>query len=65
MNSHNEIEQDHDGEPRRPATDAELVLADRLYTRHGPVESIMVDDNAEACPACGGTWVQAWVWVPA
>jgi hypothetical protein len=46
------------------ATAEEIAAARDLYAR-GSDDDIEVDDNALASRCDEGTWVQAWVWLPA
>ena len=41
---------------------AVIEMARSLY--EGTDGDIEVDDDASISPSEGGTWVQAWVWVP-
>jgi hypothetical protein len=43
------------------ATDAELDKARELYE----TDEVNIDGNAEVSPGSDGTWVQAWVLIPA
>ena len=45
---------------RRPATQAEIAMARRLYTSHSCAD-IEIDDAAVVSEADDGVWVQAWV----
>lgn len=42
---------------------AESPLIERARELHQD-EDTEIDDNASTSEADGGTWVQAWVWVP-
>ena len=39
--------------------------ARELYVRTNTNDDVQIDDDAKVSVADEGTWVQAWVWVPA
>jgi len=43
---------------------ADKALRDQAEDLHGSNEVEIDDEGAGTSPADGGTWVQAWVWVP-